>query len=272
MDRVYKLYLENTIGNDYICGDLHGNYEQLMAVLEHLSFNKDKDRLFCVGDLTDRGSNNIKTMSLIYEPWFAMVKGNHEVMLEHGFFYNADNNGTKWAYDIITGDNSELKETYFDYIDQVKTLPLTIEIETKHGYSLGIVHAQSEDSWYETIETAIDSFEAQKSNNSSRYIYEDVTTWSRHVKNYFYQEHYKNNPVDGVQWCFHGHSIMIENGKPKAKILGNRVFLDTGFFAGNSKDAVGVLSVYDVNKQELNEVMVDFKENKVINRDVTLLK
>jgi hypothetical protein len=65
---------------------------------------------------------------------------------------------------------------------------------------------------------------------------------------------------------------MIENGKPKAKILGNRVFLDTGFFAGNSKDAVGVLSVYDVNKQELNEVMVDFKENKVINKTVTLLK
>jgi len=67
-------------GNDYIVGDIHGNRECLDEVLKIITPN---DRLFIVGDLIDRGEDNLGVLARLREHpgnIFA-VRGNHEQMV-----------------------------------------------------------------------------------------------------------------------------------------------------------------------------------------------
>ena len=73
-----KRFSENKLGMDYVVGDLHGHYDQLMADLQRIQFDFAKDRLFAVGDLGDRGEQSEKVIELLKEPWFFSVRGNHD--------------------------------------------------------------------------------------------------------------------------------------------------------------------------------------------------
>jgi serine/threonine protein phosphatase 1 len=64
-----------------VVGDLHGHRSLLEDELVRLRFDPLCDRVFSVGDLIDRGPDSLATLSLIQEPWFYAVLGNHELML-----------------------------------------------------------------------------------------------------------------------------------------------------------------------------------------------
>ena len=55
----HKHYKLNTEGRDFVIGDLHGCYDEFLAVLADISFDTKIDRMFSVGDLIDRGKNRI---------------------------------------------------------------------------------------------------------------------------------------------------------------------------------------------------------------------
>lgn len=69
----------NHIGRDLIAGDLHGSFDALQQGLEAAKFDPTCDRLFCVGDLTDRGPKNVECLHLLNEPWFHLTVGNHDI-------------------------------------------------------------------------------------------------------------------------------------------------------------------------------------------------
>jgi serine/threonine protein phosphatase 1 len=69
---------ENTTGRDFIVGDIHGRYSDLKSLLKQVRFHTKKDRLICVGDLTDRGKENFQCLDLLNKPWFHCVLGNHD--------------------------------------------------------------------------------------------------------------------------------------------------------------------------------------------------
>jgi serine/threonine protein phosphatase 1 len=71
----------NAHGRDLIVGDLHGHRALLEQELERIGFDPRRDRVLSVGDLVDRGPDSLGTLSLIEEPWFHAVLGNHELML-----------------------------------------------------------------------------------------------------------------------------------------------------------------------------------------------
>lgn len=79
-DRILRLPT-NKAGRDFVLGDLHGTTDLLRALMEHVAFDPDKDRLFSVGDLIDRGEDSPGGLALLLEPWFHAVKGNHEDMM-----------------------------------------------------------------------------------------------------------------------------------------------------------------------------------------------
>lgn len=54
-------FQENLDGKDYIIGDIHGCYDELIIALRYINFNFDHDRLFCVGDVVDRGTVDLIT-------------------------------------------------------------------------------------------------------------------------------------------------------------------------------------------------------------------
>lgn len=70
--------------NIFVVGDLHGCYTLLMSELEKASFDPERDLLISVGDLVDRGAENVECLELITMPWFRAVRGNHEQMMIDG--------------------------------------------------------------------------------------------------------------------------------------------------------------------------------------------
>lgn len=107
---MYSTLPKNTQGRDFIAGDLHGCYLDLVALLEHVDFNTETDRLFLVGDLVDRGPNSMECLRLLKAPYVYAVKGNHEDMFADAISTNVNTrtgydmrrmfiwNGGKWAF------------------------------------------------------------------------------------------------------------------------------------------------------------------------------
>jgi hypothetical protein len=71
----------NSIGKDFIIGDVHGRAAELHVVIKMMG---DNDRLFIVGDLIDRGPNSEAVIQYIHDrntshPGSVMaIRGNHE--------------------------------------------------------------------------------------------------------------------------------------------------------------------------------------------------
>lgn len=127
--------------NIWVVGDLHGCYTNLMTQLGKVDFDPEQDLLISVGDLIDRGSENVECLELITMPWFRAVRGNHEQMMIDGL--SAHGNVNHW---VANGGG------WFFYLDYDKErlaialahlvagLPLIIEVMTE-GKRVVVCHA-----------------------------------------------------------------------------------------------------------------------------------
>src|SRR5579862_3259646 len=72
---------ENLQGHDLVIGDIHGSYNTFKQVLNSL---KPNDRLFSVGDLTDKGNSSLRVIEKIikfqkeHPNRLFVTRGNHE--------------------------------------------------------------------------------------------------------------------------------------------------------------------------------------------------
>lgn len=88
----------NARGRDFVVGDLHGCFDLLDRLLEHVRFDPACDRLFSVGDLVDRGPDSLRCVEFLTSTWFHAVKGNHETLLLEFFeSYLADGTMDDWG-------------------------------------------------------------------------------------------------------------------------------------------------------------------------------
>lgn len=142
---VFKSYPHNTQGNDFVVGDLHGHRKQLLAALDRIGFDHSRDRLFCTGDLIDRGPDSFGTLELVREPWFYFVRGNHESDLSLFLEYQypvpggeaaARESGQDWVYDLGEDALNHLKAVLLPLIGAA---PLVLRVVGDHGFWL--VHA-----------------------------------------------------------------------------------------------------------------------------------
>lgn len=133
----------NPWGNDYVVGDLHGSYTLLMSTLKDIEFDFAKDRLFCVGDLVDKGPESERTLGLLNEPWFFASIGNHEVLaynllmrqlqgssLDHEQEIFFKKNGLQWLFDLSLEEKKSVKirlERFFH------TSAMVLEVNSPNG-------------------------------------------------------------------------------------------------------------------------------------------
>ena len=210
--RIHKQLDENKAGQDYFVGDIHGYYEELMQALKGVGFNPARDRLIAVGDLIDRGPQNIEVLRLLREPWFYAVRGNHEDMFLGRFFYRDpfdetahQQNGGSWADDLWDHPEQEA------LVELVLALPLDLTVSVS-GAQIGVVHASVLGSdWYVQ--------------QSSRH-YDQACLWDAE-KYHELQEGRTPAPVRGIDAVVSGHiatETLIQ--------VANQVFIDTRYRGG----------------------------------------
>ncbi|MBL0770930.1 metallophosphoesterase [Klebsiella michiganensis] len=117
--------------NIWVVGDLHGCYTNLMTQLGRVDFDQEQDLLISVGDLIDRGSENVECLELITMPWFRAVRGNHEQMMIDGLSANGNvnhwvANGGGWFF-YLDYDKEILAKAL---AHKATELPLIIELVT----------------------------------------------------------------------------------------------------------------------------------------------
>lgn len=67
----------------YAVGDIQGCYDPFMRLLDQVKFDPSKDKLFCVGDLVNRGPKSLKVLRFLksINNQCVTVLGNHDIHL-----------------------------------------------------------------------------------------------------------------------------------------------------------------------------------------------
>jgi bis(5'-nucleosyl)-tetraphosphatase (symmetrical) len=70
-------------GRTFAIGDIQGCLEPLKQLLDRVGFNENKDTLWCVGDLVNRGPDSLGTLEFLYSirKSLKVVLGNHDLHL-----------------------------------------------------------------------------------------------------------------------------------------------------------------------------------------------
>ncbi|XNM63869.1 metallophosphoesterase [Escherichia coli] len=67
----------------YLIGDIHGCYDELIALLQQVEFTPGKDTLWLTGDLVARGSGSLEVLRYVKSlgDCVKIVLGNHDLHL-----------------------------------------------------------------------------------------------------------------------------------------------------------------------------------------------
>ena len=106
-----------------VVGDLHGCYDELLDLLDKVSFGSE-DRLICVGDLITKGPKNREVLDrFMSDPQFSAVIGNHDLALRRRW------NGEKFKLKPSQKPtHKELKKDKERYVPFLNQLPFTIDL------------------------------------------------------------------------------------------------------------------------------------------------
>jgi serine/threonine-protein phosphatase PP1 catalytic subunit len=133
-----------------LCGDVHGQYHDLLRIFENAGFPPKANYLF-LGDYVDRGKKSLETICLLfsykvkYPENFFLLRGNHEspsICRIYGFYDEC-----KRRYNI---------KTWKCFIDVFNNLPVCARIEDKvicmHG-------GLSQEMMEKDLQSAVDSIQ-----------------------------------------------------------------------------------------------------------------
>lgn len=232
----------NVHGRDFAVSDVHGYYSLLEKLLEHVGFNQEIDRLFIIGDMVDRGPESADVIKWLKKPHVYPLLGNHDEwcikagadrMVQDHYF-----NGGTWFYDLDGDDRA-------DIVDRFSTLPIAMEVETKDGKRVGMVHADCvAETWSELCDilTTGGGLIDYQVNDT---IFDSM--WSR---NRMYDQ--VMDGVPDIDRVLVGHTSVQE-----VIALGNVYYIDTG--ACYAKEG-GKLSLVNINTLEVFDIITTTEE------------
>lgn len=218
----------NRRGRDVAVGDIHGHYSRLRDALRAWGFDAEGgDRLFCTGDLVDRGPESHEVLDWLAKPWFFSVRGNHDDMAMrwvngHMPATNYYANGGGWNIDQPVAAQQQVS-------DAMARLPIAIEVETAEG-CVGIVHADCPLRSWASFRTGL---KGDSRTGRVRSLV-SLSMWSR--RRIASED---ETPVADVLAVVVGH-----NQVPEVRVLGNTHHIDTG---GWLADGSGHFTLLDLH-------------------------
>lgn len=206
-----KVWDKEIKGKVYAVGDIHGCYNLLMNRLNEIGFNFENDLLVAVGDLVDRGIQNIQCVELLTKPWFTSVMGNHEDLCINGLHSEAHKdchitNGGEWFY-MLDG------QAMYNIAKVFSELPIALEVN-HNGKKYGFVHGHIEQNDWEEFKEAFNQ-EATKFRDPAA-----MAMWGRDRLN---EDNQQYTHVSGVHAVIMGHTV---TQKPCRR--DNCYWIDTG--------------------------------------------
>ena len=221
--QLVKVWDQEIKGRLWACGDIHGCYSLLMNTLESVGFDFENDLLVAVGDLVDRGPQNLECIELLDQPWFTSIRGNHEDLCIHGQYDESFKrchleNGGEWFYEL-----GPLAQKYA--AEFLKTLPVVLEVNHQ-GKKYGFVHGHIEQNDWDEFKA---TFTAGQNGRSAAHY----AMWGRERLN-IEDQRYKT--VSGVDAVFMGHTVVQQVCRR-----------DNCFFIDIGSCFVGRLAVLDIN-------------------------
>lgn len=246
------------MGRRLCIGDIHGMYSKLTDVLNRCNFSSS-DTLYCVGDLCDRGNENLKTLQFLMNlNNFHPVIGNHDIWLAQYLSYKMpENTFHAWAYynggmntfvEFLDKTDEEKLKIY----DWLKNIPYMIKLKDKiimhtptpkkifdrlkYGYNLEeITLGNIKESGLLQDEMYDDELWSRKVIACSKYVNE-----KRRYKKFYEKQFNKNTSV-----IFAGHTPLLE---PIYDENMNICLIDTGGFATKEKNKIdGHITVIDID-------------------------
>lgn len=145
MKKIIQRFGTNADGCDFVVGDIHGCFYLVEALLGHIGFDEQNDRLFSLGDLIDHGPESECVSEFLLKPWFHAIRGNHEYMLLRGA-HTVEGapidmeatqlwlaNAGSWFFQMSIPVQEAV---YFE----ISRLPIMLEIEAADGGTHGLIH------------------------------------------------------------------------------------------------------------------------------------
>lgn len=85
------------ISMHYVCGDIHGQYDDYIQILEQIDL-KDDDTLYIIGDAIDRGSRPVDVLiDIMSRKNVVFTIGNHEHMMIQSLLHEDSNQLYSWT-------------------------------------------------------------------------------------------------------------------------------------------------------------------------------
>lgn len=110
-------------GRTIVIGDIHGCYDELVALLDKLSFGAD-DRVVAVGDLIVKGEKNRDVLELfIRDARFSSVLGNHDRALLR--YWRGETDSLKKSQEACRAELASKRRRYTEFL---ASLPLVIDL------------------------------------------------------------------------------------------------------------------------------------------------
>lgn len=115
-----------------VFSDVHGNLKALKAVLEQIK-EKNVDLTVFLGDIFQRGNEEIECLELLKDNEIICLKGNCELYIEHGVDIDPDVEYLRDYYDEMR------KKLTGEQMQFIKQMPLFYENEC-HGHKIRFSH------------------------------------------------------------------------------------------------------------------------------------
>lgn len=216
-EQIYRKINPDDWRRIFVVGDLHGCYDLLLSKLARQRFDRAADLLISVGDLIDRGAQNLQCLELLEQPWFCAVRGNHEQMAidaitcgEQGLWLA---NGGSWFMHL----EQEQRGRAAELIAGCASLPLIIDIDMADRHVV-VAHA----------DYPLDDY---------RYLREvdpELVVWSRQRINR--NQRGRGGAISGASHFFFGHTPL-----ERVRHFYNQFYIDTGAVFG------GALTLIELN-------------------------
>lgn len=200
-------YAANTVGRDFVIGDLHGCFDVFLNLLANLNFDPAVDRMFSVCDLVDRGPDSRACLELLRESWFKSCLANHEQMMLEAFKggYMGQywfRNGGIWGIELCQeyrdsqrsvepAPMSEDGQKFMELIDLVEELPFVMTVDLVNGKKVHIIHAELPPNWVITDAMMADPEEVLKMAQTQSHD-GDFFVWGRHKFYHFFMSDLSN--------------------------------------------------------------------------------